>query len=149
MGGTAEPNFTDEAGKALVASGTTKAGAVPGMVVGLTGRAGLRLQRPGHGRHRHNTAVEPASTAGGGPVEGYIVERSKDSGTTWEEIADEDDTGTARTDWTDPDHLPDDESRMYRVSAKNSAGTSATATIGYLGYHDPPAATRTRPWWWS
>ena len=70
---------------------------------------------------------------------GYIVERTKDGGTTWEEIADEEDTLAVRTDWTDPDHLLEGESSMYRVSAKNSAGTSATATIGYLGYHDPPA----------
>ena len=35
--------------------------------------------------------------------------------------------------------MTDDESRMYRVAAKNSAGTGDTSTIGYLGYHDPPA----------
>ena len=124
---------------ALVASATTEAGSAPGMVIGLTAEQASDSSGPTTADTGTVLLWNKPSTAAGGAVEGYIVERSDDSGTSWDEIADEDDTGTARTDWTDPDHLPAGESRMYRVSAKNSAGTSATATIGYLGYHDPPA----------
>ena len=134
-GDTEQDNFTDEADDALVASATTKAGSPPGMVIGLTAEQASDSSGPTTADTGVVLLWNEPSTAGGDVVEGYIVERTKDGGTTWEEIADEDDTMAVRTDWTDPDHLPEGESRMYRVSAKNSAGTSATSTIGFLGYH--------------
>ena len=131
--------FNTAAGMALVASATTEAGSPPGMVVGLTAEQASDSSGPTTAQTGVVLLWNEPSVEGGDDVEGYIVERTKDGGTTWEEIADEGDTLAVRTDWTDPDHLPAGESRMYRVAAKNSAGTSATSTIGYLGYHDPPA----------
>ena len=133
--------------EARVASATTQAGSPPGLVIGLTAEQASDSSGPTTGDTGTVLLWNKPSTAAGGAVEGYVVERSDDGGTTWDEIADEDDTGTARTDWTDPEHLAMGEMRMYRVAAKNSAGTGASAMIGYLGYHiddghtHPPVTT--------
>lgn len=68
-----------------------------------------------------NLSWTAPSNNGGSSITGYMIERSKDNGTTWSTI--QSNTGSASTTYSDIG-LAHSTTYTYRVSAINSAGTS-------------------------
>ena len=101
-----------------VAGNSTVAPTAPGAPTGLTATA--------DGTTEIDLSWTAPSSDGGAAISGYRIEVSTDAGTTWSNLVA--DTGSTATTYSQAGFSAGD-TRYYRVSAINSAGTGAASNV--------------------
>ena len=124
-------NRFGRSGFSNTAFATTEAATVPGPPTALSATAS------GTGTIRLDWSA-PASD-GGDDISGYKIEWSAAGNAPWRSVAE--DTGSAATTYPDTG-LDSGSTRHYRVSAINSAGTSAPSNTAYATAYAKPGAPR-------
>ena len=97
------------------------------------------LMADAHGGTRINLSWDAPADDGGSAITGYRIEVSDDGSTGWSDLVA--DTGNDATSYTHQ-RLSSGDTRHYRVSAINQAGTSEASDVAHATTATPPTCTR-------
>ena len=96
------------------------------------------LMADAHGGTRINLSWDAPADDGGSAITGYRIEVSDDGSTGWSDLVA--DTGNDATSYTHQ-RLSSGDTRHYRVSAINQAGTSEASDVAHATTATPPTCT--------